>query len=387
MSGKKKKNRKIIGPHLLIVFILCIAVSGLFLYIAWPEAKAENPLFEEIYKSTNRLNSLVSKIDNLIYEVLYQEGVKEVDVIFSEVIPRHRDNTDWDFTGLSVKVPESISVNKLQLLIKQKLTESSPDISVESKITPDNQSICKIYALDYYTHRIVLSHVKMEDEKTGLLPRVAVIIDDIGYDFPLAADFMDLKIPVTLSILPGAPYNREIIARAEEKGCELLLHLPLEPKGYPEFNPGPGAVLTSMDKETIYKTVRDNIRKVPGIKGVNHHMGSLFSERFEKMNHVLDEIKRHDLFYVDSRTTNRTVAYDAAITIGVPAAKKNVFIDNDLSERALRYQMERLLGIARYSGKAIGIGHPHRETLNILKDYSERLKNDFDIVLVSELVN
>ena len=356
------------------------------MYIAWPDAREENPLFEEIYKSTNRLNSLVNKIDNLIYEVLYQEGVKEVDVTFSEVIPRHRDNTDWDFTGLSVKVPDSTSVNKLQLRIKQKLTDSSPDISVESKVTPANQSIFKIYALDYYTHRIVLDHVKREDKKTGPRPRIAIIIDDIGYDFLLAADFMDLKIPVSLSILPGAPYTSKIITRAEEKGCELLLHLPMEPRGYPDFDPGPGAVLTSMDKETIYKTVRNNIRKIPGIKGVNHHMGSLFTEKFEKMSHVLDEIKRHNLFYVDSRTTNRTVAYDTAIAIGVPAAEKNVFIDNDLSDKALRYQMERLLGIARYSGKAIGIGHPHMETLKILKDYSERLQNDFDIVFVSEIV-
>lgn len=385
MKGKKK-NRSIISPAVLIIFIICLTVLGLFVYIILPDSETENPLFEEIYESTNRLDSLISGIDNRIYEVLYQEGVKEVDVTFSEVIPRHEDDMDWDFTGLSVNVPDSVSVNKFQSLIKNKLTGYSPDISVESKMTLESQYICKIYALDYYTHRIVLDHINRVEEKSGLLPKVAIIIDDMGYDYSLAADFMDLKIPVSLSILPGAPHINKIAARAQERGCELLLHLPMEPKRYPEFDPGPGALLTSMDRETIHRIVREDIEKIPGIKGVNNHMGSLFSEKFDKMKHVLDEIKRHDLFYVDSRTTNRTVAYKVARAIGVPAAKKNVFIDNDLSEKALRYQMERLLGIARSSGSALGIGHPHRETLEILREYKERLEKGFDVVFVSELV-
>jgi hypothetical protein len=88
---------------------------------------------------------------------------------------------------------------------------------------------------------------------------------------------------------------------------------------------------------------------------------------------------------LDSRTTNLTVAYDLAKDMDVPAAKKNVFLDNDLSSKTIKIQMERLLGIARYSGFAIGIGHPHKETLDVIKDYEGILKTEFKVVPVSEL--
>ena len=115
-------------------------------------------------------------------------------------------------------------------------------------------------------------------------------------------------------------------------------------------------------------------------------MGSSFSERYDKMKIVLREIKKHDLFYVDSRTTNRTVAFKLAREMGIPAAEKSLFLDNDLSDEAIRYQLERLMGMARYSGEAVGIGHPHKEMLEILYEYLDKLKTDFRVVPVSELV-
>jgi polysaccharide deacetylase 2 family uncharacterized protein YibQ len=159
----------------------------------------------------------------------------------------------------------------------------------------------------------------------------------------------------------------------------------MEPKDYPDLNPGPGAVLTNMDERRIRKTINNDIDQVPGIRGVNHHMGSKFTERSEKMKIVLRELKRHNLFYLDSRTTNLTVAYNLAKDMGVPAARKDVFLDNDLSSKAIGFQMERLLGISRYSGIAIGIGHPHKETLDVLKEYAGILKKEFKVVPVSEL--
>ena len=168
---------------------------------------------------------------------------------------------------------------------------------------------------------------------------------------------------------------------------ELLLHLPMEPKNYPEVNPGRGALMVNMDRETIQRIVKEQIEKFPGLKGVNHHMGSLFSENYMKMKDVLDEVKRHDLYYIDSRTTDRTVAFKVARELGVPAAEKKWFIDNDLSEKVLKFQMDRLLGFARYSGSAIGIGHPHPETLSILKAYTEQLLINYEVVPVSELVD
>jgi len=167
----------------------------------------------------------------------------------------------------------------------------------------------------------------------------------------------------------------------------LLLHLPMEPKGYPRLKPGPGALLIDMGTKEINKIIGASVKQIPGLRGVNHHMGSNFTERADKMSLVLTEIKKRKLFYVDSRTTIKTVAYNQAKKMGVPVAKKSVFLDHDLSSKAIKFQFERLLGMARYSGTAVGIGHPHKETLQILKEYLDRLKKEYNVVPVSELVS
>jgi polysaccharide deacetylase 2 family uncharacterized protein YibQ len=115
-------------------------------------------------------------------------------------------------------------------------------------------------------------------------------------------------------------------------------------------------------------------------------MGSLFTENKKKMAVVMGELKKRGLFYVDSRTTSETVAFRMAKEAGVPVASRSVFLDNDLSEQAMRFQMERLLGVARHSGSAIGIAHPHEETHRFLQRRLPDLRGRVRLVPVSDLV-
>jgi polysaccharide deacetylase 2 family uncharacterized protein YibQ len=186
--------------------------------------------------------------------------------------------------------------------------------------------------------------------------------------------------------LPSSVYAKDIAEKAREKGFEVILHLPMEPKNYPAVNPGPDALLTKMDEKEIRAIMGKDLKKVPGVSGVNNHMGSYFTEREDKMTYVLRELKKRGLFYLDSRTTSNSVGFRLAGNMGVPAAKKSVFLDNDLSSKAVKYQVERLIGMARYSGEAIGIGHPHEMTVDVLKDYAGILNKEFKVVPVSELV-
>jgi polysaccharide deacetylase 2 family uncharacterized protein YibQ len=385
MKGKKKKKPAVIPVVIALSILFAALAAGLFtLYVApW---KNQQPVYEEEYVSSSKFRSTLTKVDHLVYESLYREGVKEEDILFSKVIPKHEKNRDWDFTELTIRLKRPDLVKRLESVIPKRISDLSPDVIIESEKISSDQAVYIVTVFGCITHRLNLKYKAGKKEVTGKLPRVGFIIDDIGYDVPLARAFMELKIPVCLSVLPYAPYSRKIAAETVKKGGELLLHLPMEPKNYPEVNPGKGALMVNMDRETIQSIVRKQILKFPGLKGVNHHMGSLFTEDYIKMKNVLDEVKRHDLYYIDSRTTNRTVAYRVARELGVPAAEKKWFIDNDLSEKALKYQMDRLLGVARYSGSAIGIGHPHRETLDILKKYSELLLKNYEVVPVSELV-
>ncbi len=166
-----------------------------------------------------------------------------------------------------------------------------------------------------------------------------------------------------------------------------MLHLPMEPRSYPRINPGDGVVLVSMENDTILKVLHRDLGEIPFVVGVNNHMGSRFTENKEKMVVVLEELKRRGLYFVDSRTSRSSVAFDLAKQMEIRAARRDIFLDNDLSEGALRLQMDRLLNLARNRGHAIGIGHPHRETLGFLTKLQLSLKEEAEVVPVSSLVS
>jgi len=218
-------------------------------------------------------------------------------------------------------------------------------------------------------------------------PKVAIIIDDLGYDTSLAEGFMRLDLPLTLSILPFAPSTRSIARRAKEEGREVMLHLPMEPRSYPRINPGDGVLLVSMERAAILEVLERDLGEMPFVEGVNNHMGSRFTENREQMMVVLGELKRRGLYFVDSKTSRMSVAFDLARQMGIRTACRDIFLDNDLSEGALKIQMERLLTVARHKGHAIGIGHPHKETLWFLRKFQVGLQKEVEVVPVSCLVN
>ena len=386
-KGLKKKKVFLLSTIWIILSII-ITIIGIFLYFSKTIDRTSKPLYEEIYSETDVLTDKISRVDRLIYETLYREEVNENNIYFSEVIPRHKNEYDWDFTELLIRLPDTDAVHHLAGIISREIYKLKPTVSVKKEIYSQDQTVYHVYINNLYTHRIKLICKGVEQKKDRkVLPKVAIIIDDIGYDRELAVSFMDYDIPIVLSILPLAPYSLDIANAAKRKGCELLLHLPMEPKNYPRVNPGEGALLTDMDEKTIRQLVKKYVKMVPGVTGINNHMGSYFTERYDKMRYLLEEVKALDLFYVDSRTTKRTVAYKLAKSMGVPAAKKSVFLDNDITQEAIKLQIDRLLSIARYSGSAVGIGHPHRETLKVLREYVDLLKKDYKVVPVSELTN
>ena len=221
----------------------------------------------------------------------------------------------------------------------------------------------------------------------GKLPKIAIIIDDIGYDYLIAAKYINLNIPLTLSLFPHSPYQRQIIQLAREKGVDLMLHLPMEPLGYPRIDPGPGALITSMSPDELTDQLNDDLDAVPYIKGVNNHMGSKFTESSELMNIVISDIKRRDLFFVDSRTSTKSQAGSSARLFHIPYAERDIFLDNIEDSQEIRKQIQLLLQKALKNGHAIAIGHPHSLTYQTLQEELPEIHNKVQIVTVSELVH
>ena len=320
-----------------------------------------------------------------LYESLSRSGTQEKDVFVVNIQPRHENGNVWDFHEISITCPNRDAAVRLREIILHELTAVGPDIILRDEKAPDGTAVIHVSVGDFHTHEVVLGFERREPLK-DIRPKVAIIVDDLGYKKELAFWFLRTEIPLTYSVLPGAPFTRSIAGDIREAGRELMLHLPMEPKQYPDVNPGPGAVLLSMDADEIRDVLDKDLKEVPGASGVNNHMGSSFTENSEKMQVVLKELRKRELFFIDSRTTSGSMGYRMAGELGVPSNKRGVFLDNDLDPRAIEIQVERLLSMARHSGSAIGICHPHPETLDVLRKYFQQVHEEFQLVQASDLV-
>jgi polysaccharide deacetylase 2 family uncharacterized protein YibQ len=217
-------------------------------------------------------------------------------------------------------------------------------------------------------------------------PRVAIIIDDLGYDRHLAEKLIDLNAPLTLSILPHSPHQESIARLAHDRGLEVMLHLPMEPVEYPGVNPGPGVLLASMGPDELLRVLEEDLAAVPHIQGVNNHMGSRLTARSEQMYQVFSVLKRRGLFFIDSRTTNESVCRSSARLFQIPFTQRDVFLDHNHDAAFIRKQIRELVRIAQLKGEAVGIAHPHSTTYAILKEELPALRQQVEIVPVSRLV-
>ncbi|MGB2689674.1 MAG: divergent polysaccharide deacetylase family protein [Desulfobacterales bacterium] len=219
------------------------------------------------------------------------------------------------------------------------------------------------------------------------LPKIAIIIDDIGYDRYIAQKFLDLDAVLTFSILPHSTHNKKIARMAHSKGFGVMLHLPMEPNEYPLINPGPGVLLTSMSPDQLINQLREDLDAVPFVKGVNNHMGSKMTTIAPQLYQILSVLKKRKLYFIDSRTTVDTLCRPSAQLLQVPFAQKDVFIDHIPEPEFIRETIHRLIKIAGSHGEAIGIGHPHTATYEVLREMLPELKEKTILVRASDIVH
>ncbi|MFZ0133882.1 MAG: divergent polysaccharide deacetylase family protein [Desulfobacterales bacterium] len=218
-------------------------------------------------------------------------------------------------------------------------------------------------------------------------PKVAIIIDDLGYDRRIAKKFLDLDSGLTFAVLPHTPHTQSIAATILKRGGELMLHLPMEPLEFPAVDPGPGALLSSMSADELLAQLRDDLDNVPGIKGINNHMGSKLTAEAPRLYQVFSVLKQEGLFFIDSRSTGETVGRASARLFQLPFAERDVFIDHVQDPDFMRAQIKGLIQAARKNGEAIGIAHPSKTTLRILEEMLPLLKKEVQLVPASHLVH
>jgi polysaccharide deacetylase 2 family uncharacterized protein YibQ len=235
------------------------------------------------------------------------------------------------------------------------------------------------------SHQIFLINNKKEADS---LKRVAIIIDDLGYNLEMINALVEINKPLTLSIIPHLKHSKATAQIAHSRGYEVMLHLPMEPENYPQYDPGAGALLIKMTPDEIYRTVIEDISSIPYIKGVNNHMGSKATQDYTMMLEVLKIIKEQNFYFIDSQTSEHTVAYQVAKELGIPSAKRTFFIDEAPDVIYTERELKSLYEYAVKNGCAIGIGHAYPATIQALK----KVLPDFDdskvkLVFASEIVS
>ncbi len=228
--------------------------------------------------------------------------------------------------------------------------------------------------------------VKPKADLRGKTPKVAIIIDDLGYDRVIAEKFFKLEGVLTFSILPRSTFHRKIAEKAYAKGFETMLHLPMEPLEYPSVDPGLGTLLTSMTADQLIEQLNVNLDAVPHIKGVNNHMGSKMTTVSTQIYQIFSVLKKRSLFFIDSRTTKETLCKPSARLFKIQFAQRDIFLDNIQEAGAIRKQIDKLIRIANSHGEAIGIAHPYNVTYEVLRQELPRIGKKVKLVPASELV-
>jgi polysaccharide deacetylase 2 family uncharacterized protein YibQ len=215
---------------------------------------------------------------------------------------------------------------------------------------------------------------------------VAVIIDDLGDNLLVARELVRLDFPVALAVLPLRPFSREVGELAGHYKREVLLHLPMEP----ETGAGAGEPVllrAAAGREEIVQAVNRCLASVPQAIGANNHMGSAFTQDAERMRWVLGHLQKRGLFFVDSRTSARSVGREIAAELGLPYLERSVFLDDPPERAVVDERLAELLELAQRRGIAIAIGHPHRSTLDALRSFAAMARRDkVDIVPLSSLL-
>lgn len=216
--------------------------------------------------------------------------------------------------------------------------------------------------------------------------KLALIIDDIGYSRSVARQFCDLNLTLTFSILPRLAYSNALALELQNEGYEIMLHQPMEPYNSC-CDPGPGALYVGDNAKKIERILAQNIESLPAATGINNHMGSRFTASAEEMDRTIKVIKSRRLFFIDSVTSSHSVAYQTARKYHLSAGHRHVFLDNTRSVPAVLCRLHQLKQHAVRYGRAIGIGHPHLETISALARFSKRLRrSNVSLVHASQIL-
>ncbi|HDD43719.1 MAG TPA: divergent polysaccharide deacetylase family protein [Candidatus Desulfofervidus auxilii] len=366
---KKKENFEKFFQLLTLSFILIGIIFGGFIFYKKIYKPSKIPSQTELEEAIFAINQFIS---HFFLKLKLEEDQWEETIVY-----KHLKGIKYPFIEIKVKKTKDIS----WLYLKENFISLCKQKYISLRFNDFSQKKCEIY-IAY--KNIITHHLTFYSPKKK--PLLAIIVDDLGYDLTVVKQLLDLNLDLNYSILPFLPYTEEIAEWLHLVNAEILLHLPMEAKGHPHLNHQPGILLLNMSPLALKTQLKNDIKAVPYIKGVNNHMGSKFTQDTKAMFLVLSEIKKYRLYFVDSFTTPKSVAYKVAKKIGLPTVKADLFLDNNQDILSIKKRLKQLAYLAKTQGSALGICHPYLTTLLVLKEELPQLAKDFEFVTISDFL-
>ncbi len=365
------------------IFLIIAAVLGLSLisYLRLPNVLSKKS--EIINETVTRLLLENGVKNSHLKKELYSKGRIRVGS-FKKISKEYRVPSRFDLGAFRKKLDEATDG------IKCELTESQIDL--DKTVSVFSASI-EFKKKELFSLRLIqkaqVKKVYYKDPPL-LKPHVpaycAIVIDDWGYNTRNVDTLLSIDKPLTLAILPNLPYSKKIAKKANKKNLEIILHLPLEPHRQ-NIRYETDTILTSMDEKEIIDSLDSSLRGFSNIKGVSNHQGSKATEDRRLMGVIFGELKKRNLFFLDSLVTSKSVCEPLARETKVKFAKRSMFLDNEADYEYIKAQLEHLVYLAKRDGEAIGICHDKDITLRVLKETLDEFEQDgVEFVKLSQLV-
>ena len=375
MQRKKRKNKKsdieFKLPHINFQWpelntktwiLLALTIVLLFVnFVFIPILKKPGPQIK---------NTTVLKISTTILDVLNEFS------IYEEHITR-------EDTLLRVLLPHDFAFFRFYDVLRSELQGIGANILDCRKI--ENGTLMSIGEKGIVAENILF--VKSRQVHTTL-GRAAIIIDDFGYSFnKLTRSFLTMQVPITISIIPGLSYSQKVAEIANLHGKQVLVHMPMEPEREKYTDEG-FTLITGQDPGKVSLRLRQAFAQIPMAAGLNNHQGSKATADRVLMEAVMQSLKGLNKFFVDSRTSPASVAYQTAKDYRIPTGQNRIFLDAKDNKEFIRNQLDRMRQIAREQGSVIAIGHVRKRTLAVLQEKTPQLKaSGITFVSVSKVLD
>ena len=365
---KAKKNSKSVLPFIIIAFLIT-AIFLLFAYgykISLPKAP------------TNLINTNQALEDSTAIEIIDLSKAIDDAINLLGVEPKNLRSYEKDgVKRYKISIDKSrMDLNFANLILTGKIETAKGKIISAEEIYNGQRQIMDIEDSQGNKYLITLVYTKSSN-LTQKKKELAIIVDDFGYfNSDHLQEFLDLDKNVTFSILPFEQYSKHVMGKAVEYGHETMIHMPMEPIDYPHHNPGPDAIYIHMKEREIRNQMQKYFKALPLCVGANNHMGSLVTSDPDVMRIVLEEIQKKNLYFLDSRTSQNSVAYDIAREMMIPTFENSMFLDNQtLNETRYKDKLTRLSKQFEKHDKQMVITHCNtKKQLEYLKRFVDDAK-------------